>query len=186
MKPYKITIFIFAIIGALAGIAAVYPENGISIGDQTLNFPTLNSVLNGEAQEEEPELSPEQLLALRAQEMRQQEENGFLSFFRESDAAIHFPKGDDSLTYLDPLYAALDGADTTLVRIVHYGDSQIEEDRITNVFRRELQERFGGQGVGIVPDITVEYTDEPNEKGLYPYEYEDSQAKAAIEYLKKK
>ncbi len=42
------------------------------------------------------------------------------------------------------------------------------------------------QGVGIVPDITVEYTDEPNEKGLYPYEYEDSQAKAAIEYLKKK
>ena len=37
-----------------------------------------------------------------------------------------------------------------------------------------------------MPDITVEYTDEPNEKGLYPYEYEDSQAKAAIEYLKKK
>ena len=45
----------------------------------------------------------------------------------------------------------MDGADSTLVRIVHYGDSQIEEDRISNVLRRELQSQFSGQGVGIVP-----------------------------------
>lgn len=151
MKAYKITLFIFAVIGALAGIAAVYPEEGVTMGDVTINFPTLANVLQSTDEEQTLEFTPEELLALRAQEMRQQEEDGFLRFFHESDAAIHFPASDNNYTYLDPLYAALDGADTTLVRIVHYGDSQIEEDRITNVLRRKLQAEFGGQGVGTVP-----------------------------------
>ena len=36
----------------------------------------------------------------------------------------------------------------TLVRILHYGDSQIEMDRISSVLRQDLQERFGGSGPG--------------------------------------
>ncbi len=151
MKAYKITIFIFAVIGVLAAVAATYPEDGITIGDTTLIFPGLGEILSGESDTEQPELSPEEIIALRAQEIRRQEEDGYLSFLRESDAAIHFPEYDSACTWLDPLYEALDGADTTLVRIVHYGDSQIEEDRITNVLRRKLQTEFGGQGVGTVP-----------------------------------
>jgi len=151
MKAYKITIFIFAVIGCLAAIAAVFPKEGITAGELSLNFPTLSEFTDKEQAPEEPQLTPEQLLAKRAEEMRQQQEEGFLSFFRENEAAIHFPESDSGFHYLDPLFAALDGADTTLVRIVHYGDSQIEEDRISNIFRRRLQEQFGGQGVGIVP-----------------------------------
>lgn len=37
------------------------------------------------------------------------------------------------------------------VRIVHYGDSQIEGDRISGYLRERLQRRFGGCGVGMVP-----------------------------------
>lgn len=37
------------------------------------------------------------------------------------------------------------------IRVVHYGDSQIEEDRISMVIRRHLQERYGGGGVGLIP-----------------------------------
>ena len=151
MKAYKVTIFIFSIIACLAAIAAVFPEEGITAGEITLNFPTLNEFTAGQQVAEEPQLTPEELLAIRAQQMRQEQEEGFLSFFRENEAAIHFPTSDSAYHYLDPLFAALDGADTTLVRIVHYGDSQIEEDRISNMLRRRLQEQFGGQGVGIVP-----------------------------------
>lgn len=37
------------------------------------------------------------------------------------------------------------------IRVVHYGDSQIEEDRISMVIRRHLQDLYGGGGVGLIP-----------------------------------
>ena len=40
------------------------------------------------------------------------------------------------------------------VRIVHYGDSQIEMDRISQDLRQELQERFGGGGTGLFPAVS--------------------------------
>lgn len=53
---------------------------------------------------------------------------------------------------LDRFFAALDEqAGERVVRVMHYGDSQIEEDRITSVIRRYLQGEYGGQGVGLVP-----------------------------------
>lgn len=52
---------------------------------------------------------------------------------------------------LPHLAAALRRANDEVVRIVHYGDSQIEEDRITSTLRRHLQERYGGQGLGLIP-----------------------------------
>lgn len=53
---------------------------------------------------------------------------------------------------LERFFAALsDEADHCQVRVMHYGDSQIEEDRITSVIRRYLQSEYGGQGVGLVP-----------------------------------
>lgn len=37
-----------------------------------------------------------------------------------------------------------------VVRILHYGDSQIEGDRVTNYLRFRIQETFGGSGAGIL------------------------------------
>ena len=42
-------------------------------------------------------------------------------------------------------------ADRRTVRVVHYGDSQIEEDRMTLTLRRRLQAVYGGGGVGMLP-----------------------------------
>lgn len=70
---------------------------------------------------------------------------------------IQFP---DSLhpLQLDRIFAAL--ADLSqkpsLVRIVHYGDSQIEGDRISDYIRTRLQRKFGGCGVGIVPFMELQ------------------------------
>jgi len=39
------------------------------------------------------------------------------------------------------------------IRVLHYGDSQIEGDRITSYLRSRLQAKFGGGGVGLVPAV---------------------------------
>ena len=42
-------------------------------------------------------------------------------------------------------------SNSTALRIIHYGDSQIEGDRMTKNIRNGLQSRFGGGGVGLIP-----------------------------------
>ena len=37
------------------------------------------------------------------------------------------------------------------VRIIYFGDSQIENDRITSTLRNKLQNRYGGSGPGFIP-----------------------------------
>lgn len=151
MKAYKVLLFIFAVIALLGLLCLFFPEEGIQIGNQTLRFPTLSEVLSPADEAEMPEESPEELLRKRQEEMRLQQEAEYMRFFRENPARIHFP--NDSIAQFDPLFAALDSARTYPMRILHYGDSQIEEDRITNMLRDELQDRFGGSGVGLVPVI---------------------------------
>ena len=51
---------------------------------------------------------------------------------------------------LTPFYESLAHTDEQTVRVVHYGDSQIEADRMTFMLRRMLQERFGGCGTGML------------------------------------
>ena len=40
-----------------------------------------------------------------------------------------------------------------LIRVLHYGDSQIEGDRITSYIRNELQKQFGGLGIGMFAPV---------------------------------
>lgn len=67
---------------------------------------------------------------------------------------IEFPAGNDSLLY--PFFGELSqlSADKKLIRIMHYGDSQIEGDRITSYIRNQLQLKFGGLGIGLFPVVT--------------------------------
>lgn len=158
-RPVYISLFIFIVIGLLAALAAVFPKEGIQIGDITLRFPSLQEFLcvNEKDTVSDDTPSPEELLALQLAQMRSEEEMPFISFFTYSPERICFPQTDSTATgmgdstYLDGVYRALLQADTAKVHIVHYGDSQIEEDRITLILRRRLQERFSGNGVGLLP-----------------------------------
>ena len=57
----------------------------------------------------------------------------------------------DSRVFLSAFYASLQEAATRKIRVLHYGDSQIEEDRMTQQIREVLQARYGGKGVGLMP-----------------------------------
>ena len=140
MRRSQIVLFLFGVIAVLAVICALIPEEGI-LG---LRFPQLSEVLS--AAESGSGLSPEELIEQRKLSARRHE---FQTFFKEDPARFYLP-GDD-VSFFDPLFAALDGAEQTPLRIIHYGDSQIEEDRITVTIRERLQERFGGSGPGMLP-----------------------------------
>lgn len=43
------------------------------------------------------------------------------------------------------------------VRVMHFGDSQIEGDRITSFLRSRLQARFGGRGMGLLHAVPHSY-----------------------------
>ncbi len=45
-----------------------------------------------------------------------------------------------------------------LIRVLHYGDSQIEGDRITSYIRNELQKKFGGSGIGMFTPVLIQGT----------------------------
>lgn len=64
---------------------------------------------------------------------------------------LEFPAENDTL--LNPFFAKLKRLESgnELIRILHYGDSQIEGDRITSYFRNQMQKQFGGGGVGLIP-----------------------------------
>lgn len=71
---------------------------------------------------------------------------------------IEYPKGDRTILY--PFFKALTNLNQRkdLIRILHYGDSQIEGDRITSYIRNELQKKFGGSGIGLIPIVPTENT----------------------------
>ncbi|MEN7546523.1 hypothetical protein AAG747_01300 [Rapidithrix thailandica] len=68
---------------------------------------------------------------------------------------IEYPGGNSQA--LDNFYASLNtlASKKNLIRIVHYGDSQLEGDRITEFIRNRFQATFGGCGVGITPILEI-------------------------------
>lgn len=145
MRRSRIVLFLFGVIAALAFICAVFPEGGIF----GLRFPQLSDVLSA-AEPKGP--SPEELIAQRRAAVLSAQRNEFHTFFEEDPARFYLPDGDER--FFDPLFDALERAEQEPLRVIHYGDSQIEEDRITGTIRERLQERFGGDGPGMMPART--------------------------------
>ena len=160
MKAHGILLFIISAFVALAVLCMVFPKDGVPTKIHTLRFPSLSEVLNGGEEDAE---SPEEIMARRMKAIREARKSDFLDYFTNDPARIYLP-GDD-LTFFDSLFVALDSAGSHRVRIVHYGDSQIEEDRISSVLRDSLQTRFGGGGPGLLPVLDQYYNFSISEAG---------------------
>ena len=158
MSRVKVLLFIIAVYAILAGLCLIVPEDGIELGGVSLQFPGIKEVASSLAPKAKQPASPspEELLEQRLSEIRVAENNKFKSYFKDNPARIHFP--DDDVTLFDPFFRALDNAGNKSVRILHYGDSQIEEDRISSTIRSGLQSKFGGGGPGLMPFGRPYYT----------------------------
>lgn len=66
---------------------------------------------------------------------------------------IEYPDGDRS--QWNYFANALSNARRKSTHILYYGDSQVEEDRFSGLFRQKLQSIYGGSGCGLLPIMPV-------------------------------
>lgn len=156
MKASRTLLFILSVF-VLLGIAwFVFPADGIAIGKTNLRFPSYA----------EDRLGPEKVVDVDAvlenvnKSFEMSVSNSLLDsleFYRDYLTAnpnrIHLPNND--YTYFDNLFYLLEHAQENqkIYRVIHYGDSQIEMDRITSVLRQRLQEMFGGSGPNMISAV---------------------------------
>jgi len=153
MRPLKIAYIIWTVIALLGVVCLLVPEDGWHIGPWDLRFPTL-----AEALDLNPTTSS---LPIDSTWLAEADTvTASTDTVTKKDSVSPTPQPvipevnvvpTDSRAYLAAFYVALDSAASMPVRVVHYGDSQIEEDRITNILRENWQKQYGGGGVGLIP-----------------------------------
>ncbi len=67
-----------------------------------------------------------------------------------SYSAVPIETSESGLSAMSEFFGQLNG-DAEKLTVLHYGDSQVEGDRITGTIRSTLQKRFGGKGKGFIP-----------------------------------
>ena len=153
MKARHVLVFILGVFLMLGTAWAVFPAEGVRVGGKTLRFASYQGFLR-DAMEEKVDVDAV-LSALDGRFAMQEDTLAFYhQFFYENPDRIWLP--DDDYTFFDPLFRAFERArkEGKTVRVVHYGDSQIEMDRISNDLREALQVKFGGSGTGMFPALT--------------------------------
>ena len=149
MKAVGTLKFFAIVVALLALLCIVFPKDGITVGSVTLRFPTLHKVLVREKGK-----SMEQLLVKH----EERDLTGLCDSLEEFHKLIfesqtRFWLPDDDISCFDEFFKNAENAehDERIVRVLHYGDSQIEQDRISCRLRERLQMAFGGGGPGMLP-----------------------------------
>lgn len=161
MTPFRTLLAVLSIFFLLGVLSIGFPEDGIRIGSHTLRFPSLKEKIeeakagNFQTGEENPEEQIQRMLAeTRAREFAEYADSlaFYESFFQNGPTRFDFPNDDPS--WFDRFFERISRNDSgEVVHIVHYGDSQLEGDRITATFREFMQTLFGGSGPGMVPPL---------------------------------
>jgi hypothetical protein len=163
MNPFKIFLFGCGVVALIALVSLVFPPRGIKIGEQTLTFPDFRTWAQAEEQahpykdisnittsvsiDEDPEPSSDTLPTRRIMPVD--------SMYSSYTYPFEFPEGEDTLMYPFFRVAKTAAKRNKPVRILHYGDSQIENDRITSTIRNYMQHNYGGQGCGFIPIVSI-------------------------------
>jgi len=176
MKPFQSLVFIFSVFLLLAAIAWVFPENGIQLGKNFhLKFASLDDFLEkdsihyadiSEIIENSTKLLSEDEIDSLFLLLSDSVENSITSLvsdtlklnpdsLRAVSYALEFSGQDPVALY--PFFTKLRNisAQRKIVRILHYGDSQIEADRMSSFIRHRFQQTFGGSGCGTVPAVPL-------------------------------
>jgi len=170
MKPFHILIFMLSVFLGMFILSLIIPKDGVKVTeDWTVYFPTLEETFSSQ---EDKYVDITEIVE------KNQVPDTLLEQNQESD--VNLEKGylkDSSIVYYQPLnikpgevrqkieygkngkkalysfFKQLSGLAKSgqLIRVLHYGDSQIEADRMTSYLRYKLQSQFGGAGPGLIP-----------------------------------
>ncbi len=178
MKISKLILTFSAVLLLLGVIVLVFPKGGFKIGALELRFPTFEELFLTE------KVQYSDIDALFDEDTSKHnldKDDKQVKIKEDNLVKIELPQ--DNPHYLDKLFASLDSIsiNNDKVRIIHYGDSQIEGDRITSYLRLRLQNQFGGKGQGEIPlhslsnikNVSFEYSDNWNFYSIIDLEKHD-------------
>jgi lysophospholipase L1-like esterase len=195
--PGFILAFMLMVTIVLVGLSLIVPQKGVRFAlDFELKYPSFDRLVNNESPDyvdiastialsdsldEVGEISDEELeIALGMVDttdsvivIRRKHIN--VDSMRRAEKylqPIEFENGDASS--LISFFEALDDVayKKGKTHVFHYGDSQIEGDRMTSYIRDRLQKRFGGYAIGMVPVSNlnqVKILNHENSEGWYRY-----------------
>ncbi len=170
MKPYQILIFILSVLLLLFILSIFFPKDGIRLGHEvelrfvtldeilekdTIQYADISSILEYSGVLNDSVMEAEMTVGFDPDSIPRDTVRANRDSLRARIHSIEFAGNDPSILY--PAFESMETALTTnkLVRILHYGDSQIEGDRITSFVRNRLQKQFGGSGVGLLPLVSL-------------------------------
>lgn len=166
MKPRDILLFFIATFASLALISLVFPEKGIRLSESiTIDFPKpenlflpdtiekkdFSKIMNAsfDIDSMENEVEKEKIRIIDSINRARKEDS-----IRAWQLKLHYHKNRTNLfSFFDEIHRMSNSR--SKVRIMHYGDSQIEGDRITGYLRYKLQGKFGGTGPGLIPAVPL-------------------------------
>jgi len=169
MKPVHVLAFVLVVLGGLAVLGGLMPKDGLVLSDGiTLRMASPSEILFS-TEAEKVDISD--ILAVETDSAATTDTEALADSVAVADTvhaaepfvfdttklrpleeriALHYPNGDKEVLW--PLFAKLEAARSGAkpLRIMHYGDSQLEGDRITSYLRNKMQAQFGGSGPGLV------------------------------------
>ena len=162
MRPFKILLFTLAVFLLLAGAIWITPDDGIKMGPFTFFMPTFNELFGTEKVEYtdvseiiDMQFDIDSLTILEEEAILKNdavaEEIARASYDSLVESIYKIELTDVARQNLSRFFLHLDSAKST--RIMHYGDSQLEGDRITAFIRNRFQTKFGGTGPGLRPVV---------------------------------
>jgi len=155
MKPFHSLAFLVSVFLVLSALAYIFPENGIKISNSiSLKFYTLNDLFK---KKNSADISSIIESAKKNEIFDTQKTQNIDTLLNDTSLTLHkqisievdtvlrqieFPENNQKL--LNSFFASLSNISQSndLVRILHYGDSQIEADRITSYIRIRPQSQF--------------------------------------------
>ena len=140
MKPYQVLIFIAVVMSLLGVLYKAFP-NGQLLHKQPTELSM--EVSDNDTIEEFPVFAEAEVEA-ETDTLIPQEPKVIIP-------KVAVDSTTDSRIFLQSFYASLVESGHKVVRVLHYGDSQIEEDRMSQQIREALQNKYGGSGVGLLP-----------------------------------
>jgi lysophospholipase L1-like esterase len=144
----------------------ITPDNGVKVGKFTFHMPTFQEMLVNEKVEYvdvsniiEQQFDIDSLLEQQTDSLQVDSLHEFIppASYDSLVKSIHKIELTDSAK-LSLFHFFQQLHDSASTRIMHYGDSQLEGDRITSFLRNKFQAKFGGTGPGLRP-------------ALQPYDY---------------
>ena len=160
VKPYKILLFLLSALLVFIAVSFLIPEGEIKITDNfTLNFITKDEIFSIE-KDTVKDIS--EIINVNIDQENKGQNDSVVDtlsvvvkdtfLLKENTKPEHniteleFGEGAKSLLFNFFDYVS---KNKKVCHIIHYGDSQIEGDRITAYFRNKLHKTYGGQGFGL-------------------------------------